>query len=743
MAYSYTAFTGNGSTTQYAVSFPYIRREHVAVTVAGIPSTFTWVNNSLIQMDAAPANGAAVRVYRTTPISAPLVDFADGATLVAADLDTNSRQSIYIQQELDDAQTDNLPNVIPNGNKGDITTSVGGTVWAINNGAVTEAKINNGAVTSAKILDGTIVNADVNPSAGITAGKLSFTQAGTGATARTIDSKLKDTVSVKDFGAVGDGIADDTAAIQAAIAAATILKKAVFISAGRYVVNSTITAPEFFSFIGEESHQKGGDNTPTTESRGVIIDWQGSNSDSVFLIDHYSCKDALIKNILVSVPTGYAGNIFHAKGSRFFSQGWTNKHRYENLSVYRAGTIGPQVTTACAFYWDCTNATAADGQAFFGCIANNLTAFNVADTIKVQVVNNSLGTPGLDNWFNSNFINNVEGYQVYRGINLIGGSTAGNAIYRNTFSNVVIQPGLGTGGTYAAEVITGSGAATVADNLFINVLVWDHPTDVFASAWQKVNTRLGCKESGLNMPGNALVQGKGIFGGGNFVAADIAGSVQVFGTGAYNSQAGQLTLFDATNVNRNVRIGYDPSLEMGYVQAAKQGVANEPLLLCPNGGNLIVGNTADIAGIKGQFNGVVAPSQDNTFSLGTAAYRWSVIYAGTGTINTSDGRDKQDIAALDDAEKRVATALKSLIRKYRFKDAVVQKGNDARIHVGIIVQDVVAAFEAENLNPMQYGIVCHDRWEATLGKNDNEIRPAGDRYGIRYEELLAFIISAL
>jgi len=189
MAFSYYNYTGDGTTTQYPVAFPYIRREHVLAAVAGSPATFTFVNSSTIQMDVAPANGATVRVYRQTPLTAPLVDFADGATLVAADLDTNAKQSIYTQQELSDSQEEGLANVIPNGDKGDITTSVGGTIWTVDTGAVTEAKIASGAVTEAKIGSGAVIEAKIGTGAvaeaKIGAGAITETKVGAGAITET------------------------------------------------------------------------------------------------------------------------------------------------------------------------------------------------------------------------------------------------------------------------------------------------------------------------------------------------------------------------------------------------------------------------------------------------------------------------------------------------------------------------------------------------------------------------------
>jgi hypothetical protein len=66
-----------------------------------------------------------------------------------------------------------------------------------------------------------------------------FIQAGTGAVQRTVESKLQDVVSVKDFGAVGDGVTNDTVAIQAAINA--VSSGTVFFPKGSYKTTAKLT----------------------------------------------------------------------------------------------------------------------------------------------------------------------------------------------------------------------------------------------------------------------------------------------------------------------------------------------------------------------------------------------------------------------------------------------------------------------------------------------------------------------
>ena len=69
-----------------------------------------------------------------------------------------------------------------------------------------------------------------------------FRQVGAGAVERTVQDKLRETVSVKDFGAVGDGIVDDTAAVQAAVTHCHTNSMALFVPAGTYKITASITA---------------------------------------------------------------------------------------------------------------------------------------------------------------------------------------------------------------------------------------------------------------------------------------------------------------------------------------------------------------------------------------------------------------------------------------------------------------------------------------------------------------------
>jgi hypothetical protein len=75
---------------------------------------------------------------------------------------------------------------------------------------------------------------------------IQYTPAGTGAVATTVQAKLRESVSVKDFGAVGDGVTDDTVAIQAALN----VTGTVFIQPGTYKISSSLVVKNYTHLIG-------------------------------------------------------------------------------------------------------------------------------------------------------------------------------------------------------------------------------------------------------------------------------------------------------------------------------------------------------------------------------------------------------------------------------------------------------------------------------------------------------------
>lgn len=155
------------------------------------------------------------------------------------------------------------------------------------------------------------------------------------------------------------------------------------------------------------------------------------------------------------------------------------------------------------------------------------------------------------------------------------------------------------------------------------------------------------------------------------------------------------------------------------------------------------------SGNGGRYRGSAlgfTPGNDNARTLGSATNRWSSVYASTGTINTSDVREKEIAEEFDDAVLDAWSEVRLI--QYKWKSAINDKGTDARIHFGVGAQEVYAAFEKHGLNPFSYGVLCYDKWDespAVYDEQGNEVTPAreaGDRWGVRADEC-AFLEMAL
>jgi|688.fasta_scaffold156467_2 hypothetical protein len=103
MAVTQNTYTGNGSTTNYSITFEYLEETDIKVTLNGTLTTaYTFANATTISFTTAPAAGVAIRIYRDTDVDALQSTFFAGSAIRAQDLNDNFTQSNYSVQEIKD-----------------------------------------------------------------------------------------------------------------------------------------------------------------------------------------------------------------------------------------------------------------------------------------------------------------------------------------------------------------------------------------------------------------------------------------------------------------------------------------------------------------------------------------------------------------------------------------------------------------------------------------------------------------
>lgn len=128
-------------------------------------------------------------------------------------------------------------------------------IWSMDNitCSATASEINSSISTATSALQTNLANTSDNAQGDALIG---FKQAGstgflTGASARTVSAKLQDHVSVKDFGAVGDGSASDAAAFALALAAVAATGQSLYIPSGTYKISSALSTTGHVNMFGD------------------------------------------------------------------------------------------------------------------------------------------------------------------------------------------------------------------------------------------------------------------------------------------------------------------------------------------------------------------------------------------------------------------------------------------------------------------------------------------------------------
>jgi len=514
----------------------------------------------------------------------------------------------------------------------------------------------------------------------VDASNISYDEGGIGAVESTVQKKLQEWVSVKDFGAKGDGSTDDTAAIQEALTQSA--NKCLYFPDGTYKISSTLTAPAFITILGASEYGSIINGAALSTNQAIL-----SITGSQYNISNLKFVGSGTQ-LGISAYNGYFNtytNLYFTNLKTGLALDESGACRIFNCN-FASNTTGILCQGGSAYVIDQCNfdtATVTGVKSVKSPTTTFSTGISVVNCVSSAATGISCDADGTQTaYFNNCYF---EGQAVVS-VPFSIGQTGTGPIFRVTVSNCIIAN------------------TNDATSTFGNITNLDVANNVWGQAIVIQNT-----VTYLNQSGDWFLS-----------------------PGYISSSAARQT----TNIN---------------------GALNTSVLTTNFFDNNLGGSYASLTNSSGAGVQIKAdrfiPSLDNSLTLGDNVHRWTNVWAVNGTIQTSDANEKQQIADLTLAEQAVARELKGLVKTFKFNDAVVSKNENARIHCGVIAQDVAQAFINNNLNPDKYGVFCSDTWYEVDGKSENsegikytELTPNSikiTKLGIRYEELFAFVIASL
>ena len=718
MANTYNDYTGDGSNRYFDLNFEYLQDNHVKVKVDGAEVGFV-INTDLptkrVYLDTAPANLAKVKVYRDSRGDfSPLVDFEDGSVLTQVPLDLSYKHNLFVSQEASEGTGNQLltkkdtNDYDAEGNKiinlGSPTTATDAATKSYVDQTIDNAELVGGspATVSLGVYDVTSTNdtlkqlrawtADIEDTSGSTVTATGSSEA------RSLEDRFADFVNVKDFGALGNDDDDDTQAFKNAITYCEQNLKKLYVPQGTYKITDIL-------YIGKAIPIEGEFQSSTINMGTTIKHYSNStlfyyNSDAVSGAQN---TGGGISKMLIVKAEGYSGG--------------------NAIIVYNQDNDGDSNKQASTFNFSELTISSQSGSGGFWQHAILLDGLQY----------NTSGARGL---------RNISFYKVR-----VAGCTEDNAYILlkqvTHFNADMLQIDTGAGTGSAGITLTGYSQNVFFTNCNINGTFYI-PSTAAAVIDLTFSGHFFTLDNQLSTTTGAML---------------LSSSPSIT-----NQSSNELRLYDTSGnglryLLAGTQTGYSNkiiAMYSGNTELCRLGSINEQITsIIPqkNTGQVwVYANASDYetSGTQQSYKFEYTrfrPNTDNATSLGFSSNRWSEVYAATGTINTSDKNEKQQVEDLSQAELQVATTIKGLIKKFKFNDAVEKKGDDARIHVGVIAQDVEQAFITAGLNPEDYGIFCRDVWwsdaEGTIYEEEGEGRTQHTRLGVRYEELLAFVISSL